>query len=300
MKQAHARTGRPRGLGDRPRLHGHVGLLRRDRRSGVACARSSARSTSAATSSTPPTCTGRTPTSGSSAARSPSAARRCSSRPSSASSSSRRRRPPIRSIDGSPEYVRAACEALAASASASITSTSTTSTASTRTRRSRRRSARWPSWWRRARSATSASRRRAPQTIRRAHAVHPITAVQTEYSLWTRDVEAEILPTLERAGHRAGRLLAARPRLPVRALQLAGGARRGRLPPLRPALHGREPRAEPEARRARQRAGGGEGHHRRAARARVGAAPRRAHRADPRHQARVLPGGEPRRRRRRS
>jgi aryl-alcohol dehydrogenase-like predicted oxidoreductase len=38
------------------------------------------------------------------------------------------------------------------------------------------------------------------QTIRRAHAVHPITAVQTEYSLWTRDVEAEILPTLEELG----------------------------------------------------------------------------------------------------
>jgi aryl-alcohol dehydrogenase-like predicted oxidoreductase len=38
------------------------------------------------------------------------------------------------------------------------------------------------------------------ETIRRAHAVHPITAVQTEYSLWTRDVEAEILPTLEELG----------------------------------------------------------------------------------------------------
>ena len=36
----------------------------------------------------------------------------------------------------------------------------------------------------------------APETIRRAHAIHPITAVQTEYSLWTRDLEAEILPTL--------------------------------------------------------------------------------------------------------
>src|SRR4051794_39303459 len=35
-----------------------------------------------------------------------------------------------------------------------------------------------------------------PDTIRRAHAVHPVTAVQTEYSLWTRDVEAEILPLL--------------------------------------------------------------------------------------------------------
>jgi aryl-alcohol dehydrogenase-like predicted oxidoreductase len=38
------------------------------------------------------------------------------------------------------------------------------------------------------------------ETIRRAHAVHPVTAVQTEYSLWTRDVEAEILPTLEELG----------------------------------------------------------------------------------------------------
>jgi aryl-alcohol dehydrogenase-like predicted oxidoreductase len=38
------------------------------------------------------------------------------------------------------------------------------------------------------------------QTIRRAHAVHPITAVQTEYSLWTRDVEREVLPTLQELG----------------------------------------------------------------------------------------------------
>ncbi len=34
------------------------------------------------------------------------------------------------------------------------------------------------------------------ETIRRAHAVHPITALQSEYSLWTRDVEDEVLPTL--------------------------------------------------------------------------------------------------------
>ena len=39
-----------------------------------------------------------------------------------------------------------------------------------------------------------------PETIRRAHAVHPITAVQTEYSLWTRELEAEILPTLRELG----------------------------------------------------------------------------------------------------
>ncbi len=35
-----------------------------------------------------------------------------------------------------------------------------------------------------------------PATIRRAHAIHPVTALQTEYSLWTRDPEAELLPLL--------------------------------------------------------------------------------------------------------
>jgi len=40
----------------------------------------------------------------------------------------------------------------------------------------------------------------APETIRKAHATHPITALQTEYSLWTRDPEAEILPTIRELG----------------------------------------------------------------------------------------------------
>jgi aryl-alcohol dehydrogenase-like predicted oxidoreductase len=40
----------------------------------------------------------------------------------------------------------------------------------------------------------------APETIRRAHAVHPIAAVQTEYSLWSREVEDEVLPTLRELG----------------------------------------------------------------------------------------------------
>jgi len=39
-----------------------------------------------------------------------------------------------------------------------------------------------------------------PETIRRAHDVHPISAVQTEYSLWSRDVEDEVLPTLRELG----------------------------------------------------------------------------------------------------
>src|SRR5688572_9883562 len=39
-----------------------------------------------------------------------------------------------------------------------------------------------------------------PETIRRAHAVQPVSALQTEYSLWTRDVETEILPVLRELG----------------------------------------------------------------------------------------------------
>lgn len=39
-----------------------------------------------------------------------------------------------------------------------------------------------------------------PETIRRAHAVYPVTALQTEYSLWTRDVELDILPSLRELG----------------------------------------------------------------------------------------------------
>jgi aryl-alcohol dehydrogenase-like predicted oxidoreductase len=39
-----------------------------------------------------------------------------------------------------------------------------------------------------------------PETIRRAHAVHPITALQSEWSLWTRDPEAEIIPTVRELG----------------------------------------------------------------------------------------------------
>jgi aryl-alcohol dehydrogenase-like predicted oxidoreductase len=40
----------------------------------------------------------------------------------------------------------------------------------------------------------------APETIRRAHAVHPMSAVQIEYSLWTRDVEREVLPLCDELG----------------------------------------------------------------------------------------------------
>ena len=56
-----------------------------------------------------------------------------------------------------------------------------------RTWRSRRPSARWPSWCRQGKIRHIGLSEAAPETLRRAHAVHPITALQTEYSLWTRD-----------------------------------------------------------------------------------------------------------------
>ena len=61
-----------------------------------------------------------------------------------------------------------------------------------------------------------AFRGRRPRTIRRAHAVLPVTAVQSEYSLWTRDPETEVLPTLRRARHRVRPLQPARQGIPHR------------------------------------------------------------------------------------
>ena len=91
-----------------------------------------------------------------------------------------------------------------------------------------------------------------PDTIRRAHAVHPISALQTEYSLWTRDPEAEILPTVRELG------IGFVPYSPLGrgfltpALQVARGPARGRLPPAQPALPGRELQAQHGAGRPRR------------------------------------------------
>ena len=54
-------------------------------------------------------------------------------------------------------------------------------------------------------------------TLRRAHEVHPIAALQTEYSLWSRDVEADILPACRELGIGFVRLQPARARLSFRA-----------------------------------------------------------------------------------
>ena len=54
----------------------------------------------------------------------------------------------------------------------------------------------------RARCVTSGLSEAAPETIRRAHKVHPIAALQTEYSLWSREPEQQILPTVREHGDR--------------------------------------------------------------------------------------------------
>ena len=117
------------------------------------------------------------------------------------------------------------------SGSASTRSTSTTCTASTQRadRGDGRRHGRAGAA--RARSATSACPRRAPQTLRRAHAVHPIAALQTEYSLWSATARTTVLRDLPRARHRVRRLQPARPRLPDRRDQDATDAGAERLPP---------------------------------------------------------------------
>ncbi len=132
----------------------------------------------------------------------------------------------------------------------------------------------------------------APETIRRAHAVHPVAALQTEYSLWTRDPEAEILPLVRELGigfvaySPLGRgFLTGRP-------PFAGAARHQRLPRRQPTLCRGQLRAQPADRRRGR--GNREGGWRdtRPGRARLAPRPRRRHRRDPRYQARRTARGE--------
>jgi aryl-alcohol dehydrogenase-like predicted oxidoreductase len=75
-------------------------------------------------------------------------------------------------------------------------------------------------------------------TIRRAHAVHPVTALQSEYSLWTRDLEPGDHPDAAQTAHRPGSVLTARTRLPDRHDPLTRAVpRRRRLPQDQSALH---------------------------------------------------------------
>ena len=140
----------------------------------------------------------------------------------------------------------------------------------------------------------------APETIRRAHAVHPIAAVQTEYSLWTRDPETGVLATCRELG------IGFVPYAPLGRGFLSG---RFKSP---------DELDEKDFRRSGPRFTGenldanlklaakvagdrrGEGHHARAAGPRLGARAGRRPRPDPGHQAPSLPRGERGRGRRRA
>jgi aryl-alcohol dehydrogenase-like predicted oxidoreductase len=109
------------------------------------------------------------------------------------------RDPPRRSIDGSPEYVHAACEGSLQRLGVDHIdlyyqhrvdpSTPIEDTVGAMAELVAEGKVRYLGL-----SEASA------ETIRRAHAVHPITAVQSEYSLWTRELEQEVMPTLEELG----------------------------------------------------------------------------------------------------
>ena len=130
------------------------------------------------------------------------------------------------------------------------------------------------------------------ETIRRAHAVHPISALQSEYSLWERNLESEIIPLLRELGIGLVPFSPLGPRLPERHGPAGGGVSRGRLPPGRPAFPGRQLRRQHAGR------GGGGRDRRRGGRDaepggdRVGAAAGRGRGADSRHQAAAVSRGE--------
>ena len=113
-------------------------------------------------------------------------------------------------VSGRPQYVRDACEASLKPISRSRSSTSITSIEWTPPRRSRRPSAPWLNWCEAGKVRYLGLSEAAPATLRRARAVHPIAALQTEYSLWSRDPEDGILAACRESGHGLRRLQPAR------------------------------------------------------------------------------------------
>ena len=129
-----------------------------------------------------------------------------------------------------------------------------------------------------------------PATIRRAHAVHPITALQGEYSLWSRDPEEAVLPTVRELG--IGFVAYS----PLGRGFLAGRFRsrddlrnEGDIRERLSALPGRQPGAQPEAAGAPRGDRPRDGRHGGPVGARLGAAPGRRHSAHPGHEEAPLP-----------
>ena len=107
--------------------------------------------------------------------------------------------PPTRSIDGSPDYVRAACEASLERLGVDHIDLYYQHRVDPNTPVEDTVGA-MAELVKEGKIGHIGLSEASAQTIRRAHAVHPITAVQTEYSLWTRDIESDILPTLNELG----------------------------------------------------------------------------------------------------
>ncbi len=188
---------------------------------------STARSTSASPSSTPPTCTARSPTSSWSARR--SRGRRDEVQLATKFGNERRPDGTRVGINGRPGVRPRGLRRLAAAARRRPHRPLLPAPRRQDASRSRRPSARWPSSSRPARSRHLGLSEASAATIRRAHAVHPITALQTEYSLFTRDLEDEILPTLRELGIGLVPYSPLGPRHAHRRHHLRGLARRGRL-----------------------------------------------------------------------
>ena len=122
----------------------------------------------------------------------------------------------------------------------------------------------------------------APDTIRRAHAVHPITALQTEYSLWSREPEDALLATCRDLNIAFVAYSPLGRGFLTGSIPHAGRSARRRLAAEQPALPGRELLRQPRSGASGRRAGGASSLHGGAARAGLAAGPGRGHRADPR------------------
>lgn len=129
-------------------------------------------------------------------------------------------------------------------------------------------------------------------TLERAHKVHPITALQTEYSLWTRDAEQGVLAACERLG------IGFVPYSPLGRGFLTGAIRRPEdlaeddFRRSNPRFQGGKLRPQPGAGGEGERAGGAEGRQAFSVGAGLGIGAGRTHCADPRHQTPSLSGRE--------
>ena len=138
------------------------------------------------------------------------------------------------------------------------------------------------------------------QTIRRAHAVQPVTALQSEYSLWSRDPEAESAADAARSSGSASSRSArsARASSPARSTRTPRSKRR--LPQQHPALHAGGAQGEPGAGRSARPIAAAEEGDAGADRARLAARAEAVDRADPGHHEAAPPRGEHRSGRRRT